>query len=114
MASESHRRKYICNFYKKKKQLNNILLSKVNMLSVSKDELVKFHHILQAQTILKTFFNAATLQYKEYTKEIMCLSDFSNIWSYRDFKQGGKSWLYYFLLHFKLYRLAFLMTKILN
>lgn len=91
MASESHRRKYIYNFYKKKKQLNDILLSKVNMLSVSKDELVKFHHILQAQIILKTFFNATTLQYKEYMKEIMCLSDFNNIWSYRDFKQGGKS-----------------------
>ena len=111
--SRSHTSVFIPNYFSKRSQHRELMLTTAARSGGAKKELEAFAHILDAQTIVCGGRNAMLLPLRSYLKEIKAFSAFGSLWSYRDFKISKLSSLYLYLWSIRFNITVYLLNRFL-
>ena len=111
--SESHRKKYITDFFNKRLNLQGYLVNILNSMSYSSDIIEAYRNKMDAQTMMFGFYNATIQPYSSYIKEMRLMSKKIPYKNYGHYTIGRMSKIYFKLFRFKMFTLAFVMNKLL-
>lgn len=109
--SESHTRKYISDFYQKRKALYQWVDQKVERLAIDPLRVANYKRKVLVQNVVWGFYNACRLDVRSYLKEIVQGEELiDKIGNYQS-PVGRLGILYYFLLKKRYYRIAYYLNK---
>lgn len=112
--SESHSRKYIPDFYTKRKTLYEWVDRIVDQLPVSREKVMSYREKVKTQTVLWGFYNACNLQLSSYLREMACLDEIQTSISDDSFRIGRLGRLYLYLLRKHYYKCAYYINNYTN